>query len=223
MSDIFTSFKNQALLSTALTHRSALNENLSDSSEHNERLEFLGDAVLELVTTEFLFAKLSHEPEGQLTAYRSALVRTETLADLATQLALGDKLFMSRGEEATGGRQNTSILADSMEALLGALYLDQGYQVVKNFLTKNLFTKFEQIKAEKLYKDAKSLLQESVQAKGLPAPVYEVISAVGPDHDKTFTIQVSVDGQVVAKGVGRNKQSAQQAAAREALPKWLKE
>ena len=130
---------------------------------------------------------------------------------------------MSRGEEATGGRQNTSILADSMEALLGALYLDQGYQVVKNFLTKNLFTKFEQIKAEKLYKDAKSLLQESVQAKGLPAPVYEVISAVGPDHDKTFTIQVSVDGQVVAKGVGRNKQSAQQAAAREALPKWLKE
>lgn len=210
-------FKDHHLLETALTHRSALNEKISSATESNERLEFLGDAVLELITTEFLFAKLAHEPEGVLTAYRSALVKTTTLAEVATELGLGKKLYMSKGEEATGGRKNIGLLADTTEAVIGALYLDQGYEVVKTFITTNLFTKFDRIKEEKLYQDSKSHLQEVVQSKGFAAPTYQVIKEKGPDHDKEFTVQVLVNNNPQGTGVGKSKQLAQQAAASSAL------
>ena len=210
-------FKNSLLLETALTHRSALNERISSSSESNERLEFLGDAVLELITTKFLFNKFPNEPEGVLTAYRSSLVKTTTLAEVAIELSLGEKLYMSRGEEATGGRNNPGLLADTTEAIIGAIYLDQDYETTKQFLEKNLFNRFEQIKKEKLYQDSKSVLQEIVQAKGFEAPIYKVTKEDGPDHDKQFTIEVLVNSQPTGIGVGKSKQLAQQAAAEEAL------
>jgi ribonuclease III len=220
MKNILASFKNKALLDTALTHRSALNENLSPSTENNERLEFLGDAVLELATTDYLFKKYPKEQEGILTAFRSSLVKTETLAQISLEIGLGKTLHMSKGEENTGGRENVGILADSFEALLGAVYLDRGFKAVEDILEKHLFPKFAEIKKNKLYRDSKSSLQEVVQAKGFNAPSYKVVSASGPDHDKKFTVQVLVDGKSMGKGDGKNKQSAQQAAAREALEKY---
>jgi ribonuclease III len=219
-SQTLPSFNDQQLLATALTHRSALNEHISSATESNERLEFLGDAVLELVTTEFLFEQLKSEPEGTLTAYRSALVKTTTLAEVAEELGLGQQLYMSKGEEASGGRTNPSLLADTLEAVIGALYLDQGIKPVTTFLSTHLFPKFEIIREQKLYKDAKSELQEIVQAQGFDAPLYEVVNEVGPDHDKEFTVQVEVGGQVRGQGTGKSKQQAQQAAATAALEKF---
>lgn len=212
-------FKDPSLLMTALSHRSSLNEASSGTAatESNERLEFLGDAVLELVTTQFLFEKFPAEPEGVLTSYRSALVKTTTLAEVARDLNLGKKMYMSKGEEATGGRENESLLADVTEAVIGALYLDQGYEKVEKFLQKHLFPKFEEIKKKRLYKDSKSFLQELVQSKGFSTPSYEVVKEVGPDHDKEFTVQVLVDGKVKGTGVGKSKQLAQQSAAEQAL------
>lgn len=213
-------FQNEALLIQALTHRSALNENNGSAEKSNERLEFLGDAVLELITTKFLFEKFPNEPEGTLTAYRSALVKTTTLAQVATKLGLGEALFMSRGEEATGGRTNASLLADTMEAVIGALYLDQGIEVVESFLNTELFTEIDAILKNKLYKDPKSHLQEVVQALGFDTPLYEVVTEKGPDHDKEFTVQVLVNGTSVAVGSGSSKQRAQQDAAQKALKKY---
>ncbi len=215
-------FNNQQLLITALSHRSSLNEVNSGTTatESYERLEFLGDAVLELVTTEFLFEQFPDEPEGVLTSYRSSLVKTTTLAQVARELKLGEKMFMSKGEEATGGRENDGLLADVFEAVIGALYLDQGFTAVKQFLAEQLFPKFAEIKSKKLYRDSKSLLQEVVQAKGLPTPVYDVIAEQGPDHDKTFTVEVKVNDQVVGKGIGKSKQLAQQEAASLALERF---
>jgi len=206
-------FSNQALFTTALTHRSALNEGISSSKESNERLEFLGDAVLELATTEFLYDEMPNEQEGVLTAYRSALVKTTTLAEVAKTLQLGEKLFMSKGEEASGGRKNTSLLANAVEALLGALYLDQGMNVVKTFLQTHLFPKLAEIRSKKLYKDPKSQLQELVQAQGLEAPEYVVVEESGPDHDRHFTVKVVIDGKDRGVGKGKSKQLAQQNAA----------
>lgn len=223
MQDLFKTFHNQELLTTALTHRSALNEQSSVSKESNERLEFLGDAVLELVTTQYLFELQPDDQEGMLTAYRSALVKTETLAEVAKQIELGQALYMSKGEEATGGRQNVGILADSVEAFLGAMYLDQGLEAVEEFLKKYLFVKLPEIKQKKLYRDGKSLLQEVVQSRGLGAPSYEVLNEEGPDHDKLFRVAVLVDGVKIGEGSGRSKQSAQQEAAREALEKYDEE
>lgn len=213
-------FKNEALLTNALTHRSALNENNESADISNERLEFLGDAVLELITTEFLYNKFPNKPEGILTAYRSALVKTTTLAKVATRLGLGEALYMSKGEEATGGRTNEGLLADTMEAVIGALYLDQGLQNVSEFLHTELFTEIDLILKNKLYKDPKSHLQEVVQALGHETPEYQVITEKGPDHDKEFTIQVIVDGKKVATGIGTSKQRAQQDAAQKALEKY---
>ncbi len=210
-------FTNPTLLTTALTHRSALNEKTSTASESNERLEFLGDAVLELATTEYLYSHFPDEPEGVLTAYRSSLVKTTTLAEVAQQLGLGQQLFMSKGEEATGGRENPSLLADTTESVIGALYLDQGYDAVKEFLNEYLFPRFTEIHQQKLYKDAKSALQELVQAKGMEAPQYVVTKEMGPDHNKEFTIEALVNGHTYGAGVGKSKQQAQQAAAAEAL------
>ncbi len=210
-------FHNPTLLTTALTHRSALNEGISSSSESNERFEFLGDAVLELCTTHFLFETNPTEPEGALTAYRSALVKTTTLAEVARDINLGERIFMSKGEEASGGRDNSSLLADTFEAVLGGLYLDQGLEPVEAFLKVHLFPRFAEIRDQKLYKDPKSELQELVQAQGFSAPQYEVTSEQGPDHDKEFTIQVRINNQIRGTGTGKSKQLAQQAAATEAL------
>jgi len=207
------SFQNQSFLTTALTHRSALNEHLSTSSESNERFEFLGDAVLELSTTEFLFTLLPHDQEGMLTAYRSALVKTTTLATVAQKLDLGTQLFMSKGEEASGGRKNESLLANALEALIGALYLDQGMPAVTEFLKIHLFPLFDEVKEKKLYKDPKSQLQETVQAQGSSAPEYIVIDEQGPDHERQFTVKVMINGIEKGTGTGRSKQLAQQAAA----------
>jgi ribonuclease-3 len=208
--------KNQDLLSRALTHRSFLNENKSASS-HNERLEFLGDAVLELAVSLFLFKEYPHEPEGTLTAYRSSLVKTSSLARAADRLKLGQKLNMSKGEELSGGRSNKSLLANTFEAILGALYLDQGFAACQAFLEENLLDDIHDIIKKGLYKDHKSVLQEKVQAQGHPSPHYSVIKEVGPDHDKEFTITVSVDGKEIATGSGKSKQLAQQDSAERAL------
>lgn len=215
-------FKNKDLLITALSHRSSLNERSQSGTtaiESNERLEFLGDAVLELAATLYLYENRPNEDEGKLTAYRSALVRTETLAKLAKELKFDEQMFLSKGEEQGGGRDNESLLADLTEAVIGAMYLDQGFEVVQDFLVKYLFPKFNDILQSKSYKDQKSLLQEEVQARSLPTPVYQVVKAVGPDHDKEFTIEVLVNNEVWGIGVGHSKQAAQQAAASAALKK----
>lgn len=211
-------FKNPSLLDTALTHRSYLNENKS-VKEHNERLEYLGDAVIELAVSEFLYHSFPERPEGELTAIRSALVRTETLASVASTLGFGDELKMSRGEIASGGRLNIALLANTFEAVIGALYLDQGFEVVVGFLKTNLYSKVDEIIAKSLFKDFKSTLQEKIQAQGKPTPEYEVIDEVGPDHDKIFTVIVKVDEASLAEGKGKSKQAAQQQAAANALEK----
>ncbi len=215
-------FHNKALLITALSHRSSLNEKTQSgttATESNERLEFLGDAVLELAATLYLYQQRPKENEGKLTAYRSALVRTETLAQLAKELKLDKQMFLSKGEELSGGRKNKSLLADLMEAVIGALYLDQGFEAVQAFLAKYLFPKFNDILQTGSYKDQKSLLQEEMQARALGTPVYQVIKAIGPDHDKEFTVEVLVGDKIYGVGVGHSKQLAQQAAATAALTK----
>lgn len=215
-------FKNPQLLMTALTHRSALNEKEQSgttASESNERLEFLGDAVLELASTIFLYQQRPSDDEGMLTTYRSALVRTETLAELAKELGLQERMYLSKGEEAGGGRDNPSLLADLLEAVIGALYLDQGFSVVQDFLAKVLFPKFSQILASKAYRDQKSLLQEAVQARSLPTPIYRIVKEEGPDHQKTFTVEVLINQEVWGVGTGNSKQRAQQASATMALSK----
>jgi len=213
MTVAFPSFKKQELLTTALTHRSALNEHLSTSTESNERLEFLGDAVLELVATDFLYERFPTEQEGALTVYRSALVKTTTLADVALELELGQKLFMSKGEEASKGRENIGLLANAFEALLGALYLDQGIEAVRDLLNAILFPKMDTILSKRLYKHAKSQLQEVLQAKGISAPDYVVVGETGPDHDRQFTVKAVISGTDAATGTGKSKQLAQEAAA----------
>lgn len=210
-------FKNKMLLLTALTHRSAINEHATAARESNERLEYLGDAVLELVTTEFLYHQLPDAPEGKLTAVRSTLVKTTTLSEVARTLDLGEMLYLSHGEEAGGGRNNDSLLADTMEAVLGALYLDRGYEVTRDFIYEVILNQFEEIMARGVYKDAKSLLQELAQALGYEAPTYTVLREEGPDHDKIFTVQVTVGTEAIAQGAAHSKQLAQQQAAEKAL------
>lgn len=210
--------KNKDLLKTAFTHRSYLNEHKSVTT-HNERLEYLGDAVIELIVSEFLFKKFTDKPEGDLTAIRSAMVRTETLAKVATNLEFGEKLRMSKGEEASGGKTNTALLANTFEAVIGALYLDQGFKSVTSFLETHLFTQLDEIMEKSLYKDFKSTLQETVQANGKSTPEYKVVNEEGPDHDKVFTVEVKVDNKVLSQGKGKNKQTAQQQAAASALEK----
>ena len=192
------SFTNPQLLEKALTHRSALNEKGSNSSESNERLEFL----------------------GTLTSYRSALVKTTSLATVAATLGLGEHLKMSRGEEATGGRTNPSLLADTLEAVIGAIYLDQGFAAATKFLEEHLFTSLDTILEQRLYRDPKSELQERVQAKGFETPNYKVVSESGPDHSKEFKVAVYVGKALAGSGLGKSKQQAQQAAAQEALLKY---
>lgn len=215
---IGTAFQNKDLLRRAFIHRSYLNEN-SEERESNERLEFLGDAILEFVVSENLFSHFKGEDEGHLTTLRSRLVNTTSLAATAKELSLGELLFLSRGEESSEGRQNRSLLANTVEALIGAIFLDAGIDAAKKFIESFIIKKLPDIVKSPL-KDPKSRLQEFVQANGYPAPTYKLISALGPDHAKEFTVEVLVDRKPYAQGSGPSKQIATQAAASEALKRW---
>lgn len=210
-------FKNADLLQQALIHRSYLNEHPEIKLDHNERLEFLGDAVLELVVTEFLFAKYPERSEGELTAFRAALVNTETLSQMASELGLGEFIMLSKGEAKDNGRARQAILADTFESIIGAIYLDTGYDEAKQFITKNLLPKIDEIVEKNLWQDSKSAFQERAQAVRDVTPTYQVLSAVGPDHSKTFTVGLFLGEELIAKGVGPSKQRAEQEAAREGL------
>lgn len=209
-------FKDIGLLMTAFTHRSYVNEHKKTVSEHNERLEFLGDAVLELVSTEFLYTHFK-EPEGILTNWRSALVRTESIGEAAKRANFEPLLRLSRGEKRGTERARDQILANSFEAVVGALYLDQGYEATKKFIENSLLITFEEILKTGSWMDPKSSLQEKAQRKDGRTPVYKVMSEEGPDHEKIFTVGVFVGGKLRGQGVGASKQAGQQAAAQEAL------
>ena len=212
-------FNDLELLRQAFTHRSYLNEHRGEVTGHNERLEFLGDAVLELISTHFLYDKYPDKPEGELTAYRAALVNAVTCAEIAHEIGMNDFLLLSRGEAKDTGRARNILLANAFEALVGAIYLDQGYDAAKQFITKHLFPKIDAIVSEKLWQDAKSALQERAQETEGVTPSYAVVRETGPDHDKHFIVGVYIKDAVVAEGSGKSKQEAEQSAAREALAK----
>lgn len=209
-------FDNIDLYREAFTHRSYLNEHKKHDIAHNERLEFLGDAVLELVVTDYLYRNFPN-PEGEMTAWRSALVKTESLADVAERLQLGQFLMMSRGEAKSGGRTREALLANMVEAIIGALYLDKGYDAAAKFISDNIISALEGILKEGSWIDAKSRFQELTQEKEGITPHYELIREEGPDHEKIFTIGVYVGERLCGEGQGNSKQSAQQAAATDAL------
>lgn len=211
------SFTDKALLQTAFTHRSYLNENRAAGREHNERLEFLGDAVLELAVTDFLYAKYPEKPEGDLTAYRAALVNTVSISDAATKLGMNDYLLLSRGEARDTGRARQIILANAFEALIGALYLDSGYKAAEQFIAKQLFHKTEEVVEKRLWQDAKSKLQELSQEQSGITPTYELVDQSGPDHDKKFVVAARIGNDRIANGEGKSKQEAEQDAAQKAL------
>ena len=212
-------FDNIDLLVTALTHRSYLNEHKKSATEHNERLEFLGDAVLELVTTDFLFSNYD-KPEGILTAWRSALVRTESIGAAGERLGYEKLIRMSRGEKHGSARARQQILANAFEATTGAIYLDKGYEAAKKYITDNILSTLPQILEEESWRDPKSYLQELSQARDGFTPIYKVIKEDGPDHEKTFTLGVFVGDKKMGEGEGPSKQTAQQEAAREAIRKY---
>lgn len=210
-------FNNQDLLREALVHRSYINEHPGFKLGHNERLEFLGDAVLELVVTEYLF-KHYDNPEGELTNWRAALVNSKMLAETAEKFNLYKYLYLSHGEaKDTNPKARNYILANAMEAVIGAIYLDQGWEVVKDFIENNIIIKLPHILENKLYLDAKSHFQEQAQEKVGITPSYKVITESGPDHAKTFVVGVYLNDELVAEGKGTSKQEAQMAAARKAL------
>lgn len=213
-------FSDNKLYEQALTHKSWVNEH-PDNRESNERLEFLGDAILEFVVSSDLFNKFPDKEEGYLTALRANLVNTTNLSEIARKLDLGTKLYLSRGEEETGGRDNPSILADTVEAVIGAIYLDGGLPKAKDFIEIHLLSSLKEKLKEPL-KDSKSLLQELVQSHGIPAPKYEVVKEEGPDHAKTFSIKAVFDGKTQGMGIGRNKSEAEQQAAKNALESFTK-
>ena len=214
---IGVTFKDKQLLEKAFTHRSYINENRGEGREHNERLEFLGDAVLELMVTDFLFAKYPEETEGALTAYRAGLVNTNTFSRLASKLGMNDYLLLSKGEAKDTGRARRFILANTFEALVGAMYLDQGYDATKSFVEKYLFPLTDEIVDKRLWKDAKSRLQEVAQEKESITPTYDILKEEGPDHDRHFTVGVFFESTKVAEGTGRSKQEAEQVAAEGAM------
>lgn len=215
--EIRIEFSNADLLKNAFVHRSYLNENRSFHLPSNERLEFLGDACLELVVSEYLYKTYPDSPEGILTSYRGALVNTISLADSARGLHLGDYLLLSRGEEDGGGRTSEYLLANTFEALIGVIYLDQGYEKAADFIHAHITTKLAAIIEEERFKDPKSKLQEQTQEQFGITPQYEVKKEVGPDHDKQFEVVVILKGEVIGQGTGSSKQKAELAAAKNAL------
>jgi len=208
-------FQNPALLELAITHRSYINEHAA--TEHNERIEFLGDAVLELLVTEYLYTNYPNKPEGDMTSWRSALVKGEQLANIATELGLGQYLRMSKGEARSGGREKAYLLANMFEAVLGAMYLDGGYDVPKTFVHRVLLPRLEEILATGAHVDAKSHLQELAQEKLSITPAYKVVGETGPDHAKTFEIVAYFGKDKQQTGTGANKKEAEQDAARATL------
>ena len=211
-------FKNKNLLKQALIHRSWLNENPSFGLENNERLEFLGDAVLELVVTEYMFKNYPN-PEGEMTNWRAAMVNYVNLSEVAGSLNLNDFLLLSKGEAKDTGRARQVILANTIEAVIGAIYLDQGYSVSAKFIEKNIISDLENVIKNKLSKDSKSLFQERSQEKTGITPVYKVLNESGPDHDKIFEVGVYLGEELAGTGSGPSKQEAEQKAAEDALSK----
>lgn len=212
-------FKDKSLLKQAFTHRSYLNENRSLGLEHNERLEFLGDAVLELVVTDFLFKRHAKKPEGELTALRSALVNSTILAQVSSDLGYNDFLLLSRGEAKDTGRARQYILANTFESVVGAMYLDLGYDVCEVFINRVLTPQIKEIEDKRLWIDAKSFFQECAQEKLGTTPAYKTVKEHGPDHDKEFVVAVFVGDTKIAEGRGKSKQEAEQDAARNGLEK----
>jgi ribonuclease-3 len=213
---ISINFKNKDLLTQVFVHRSYLNENPSFKLDHNERLEFLGDAVLELVVTEYLYKKMPN-PEGELTNLRSALVKGQMLSDIAQSLKIGDFLMLSKGESKSEGKARQIILANTFEALVGAIYLDQGYEASEKFIKAHLLGRLPEIIDQKLYLDPKSHLQEAAQANLGITPTYKVVAESGPDHNKQFIVGCYLNDKEIAEGKGSSKQTAESDAAAEAL------
>lgn len=209
-------FRDKSMLQQAFCHRSYLNENPEFKLKHNERLEFLGDAVLELVVTEYLFANYEN-PEGELTNWRAALVNAQSLSETASELGFDDYLLLSRGEAKDTGKARQYILADTFEAFLGALYLDQGLEVSRKFLEKNVVIKLKKILEEGSHKDAKSKFQEEAQEREKVTPTYRVMKESGPDHVKHFVIGVFLGEDLIAEGEGSSKQEGEEDAAKHAL------
>ena len=216
---LFLKFNNQELMRQALTHRSYLNENPALGKNHNERLEFLGDAVLELIVTESLYEKFPEKPEGELTSLRAALVNSKMLSSVAVDIELNDYLLLSRGEAKDLGRARQYILANAFEALIGAAYLDSGYEISKKFVEKSVLSKLDKVLAECLYKDPKSLFQEEAQERVGITPTYKVMKEWGPDHARHFIVGLFLGSELIAEGEGPSKQAAQEEAAKEGLHK----
>jgi ribonuclease-3 len=216
-------FKDKNLLKQAFIHRSYINENGNTGLSHNERLEFLGDAVLELVVTDFLYKKYPSYTEGELTALRSALVNAVIIADVALKIGMNDFLLLSRGEAKDTGKARQYILANTYEAYAGAVYLDLGYEAVNQFVKDTLLPYTEEIVSKKLWRDAKSLVQEKAQEFVEVTPAYKVLNEAGPDHDKHFTVGIFFGPDLIAEGKGKSKQEAEQSAASNALKvkNWL--
>lgn len=211
------SFKDMGLLTQAFVHRSYINENKASGLSHNERLEFLGDAVLELVITDFLYKEYETKAEGELTAYRSALVNSDTCAGIATTLGINDYLLLSKGESKDTGRARQYILANALEALIGAIYLDQGYDSAKVFIENNFTPLIHKIISDGAFIDSKSLFQEKAQEFEGTTPSYKTVKESGPDHEKKFTVGVYIGKDLIATGEGKSKQDAEQIAAKKAL------
>lgn len=212
-------FDDDSLLREALVHRSYLNENPSFPSADNQRLEFLGDALLDFVAGDYLYRRYPKMREGELTSLRAALVKEETLARFAQALGLGRYLYLGRGEEESGGRERPSLLADAFEALVGALYLDGGLKPAESFILRFLEPETEQIVAQGELRDYKSLFQEEAQRRFQSTPLYRTIDERGPDHNKVFTVEVLIEEKLCGRGEGTTKQAAEQEAARQALEK----
>jgi len=213
-------FKDKSLLDLALTHRSWVNEH-KGVRDSNERLEFLGDAILEFTASKEIYNQFPDKEEGYLTVLRANLVNTQALADVAKKLDLGTELFLSKGEIDGGGRTNKSLLADTVEAVIGAIFIDRGLDDAERFIKDNLLSEVSK-KASEPLKDSKSQLQEIVQSKGLPAPKYQVVEESGPDHNKKFIIKVVINGKAWGLGEGKSKGEAEQEAARQVLVKKVK-
>lgn len=213
-------FKNEELIRTAFTHRSYLNEHPEYKNPSNERLEFLGDAVLQFLSSEFLYNEFPTYPEGNLTNIRAALVCTPSLAEESKRLGYGEYLLLSNGEEANGGRSRQYILANTFEAVLGAIYMEAGIETCREYLITNLFYKVKDIVSNNAYKDFKSSFQEKAQAKVGQTPNYKVIEQIGPDHNKTFKVALMLGDKVYGTGEGSSKQKAEQQAAKNALDNW---
>lgn len=215
-------FKNKNLLKTAFTHRSYLNENRGKGLKNNERLEFLGDAVLELIISSFLFKNYPDKTEGDLTSIRAAIVRTESLAEESRRLDIGQYLKMSKGEEDSGGQDKEYLLANLYESTLGAIYLEHGYQMCEDFVSRTLLKKVDRIIAQKLFIDPKTKVQELMQSKFKITPTYEIVKEDGPDHDKVFTVALLMGERKLSEGHGHSKQKAEEDAAKNAINKLEK-